>query len=293
MKNSLSHLPPAKQQELHEIVQLIRQMSQVEMIILFGSYARGDWVEEYADDGVHFQYQSDFDLLVIVETRSVSEQARLQREIKKSVKQLSTVNTPASLIVHDVEFINRRLTRAQYFFSDIKNEGIILWDSEKFTLKVPRELSSKERFQLAKEDFEYWLTSAKEFWIDFENAFKRGSNSNAAFLLHQVTERLYSAILLVFTRYKPNTHHLQELRHLVNALDPRFIKVFPLATEEEERLFELLCDAHVDARYKKSYVITANELNHLANEVQNLTQLADKLCQEKIQSFLSEINDQI
>jgi len=59
MKNSLSHLPLAKQQELHEIVQLIRQMSQAEMIILFGSYARGDWVEEYANDGVHFQYQSD------------------------------------------------------------------------------------------------------------------------------------------------------------------------------------------------------------------------------------------
>lgn len=95
MKNSLSHLPLIKQQELHEIVQLIYQMLQAEMIILFGSYARGDWVEEYADDGVHFQDQSDFDLLVIVETRSVSEQARLQREIKKAVRQL-----PYSLILY-------------------------------------------------------------------------------------------------------------------------------------------------------------------------------------------------
>ena len=62
--------------------------------------------------------------------------------------------------------------------------------------------------------------------------------------------------------------------------------MFPLATEEKERLFELLCDAYVDARYKKSYAITADELNNLAHEVQTLTQLADKLCQEKIQSFL-------
>ena len=288
MKNSLSHLPPEKQQELHELMQPICQLPQIEMVILFGSYARGNWVEEYADDGIHFKYQSDFDLLIIVETRSASEQIRIKREIEKAIKPLPTLNTPVSLIIHDINFVNRRLTRAQYFFSDIKKEGVLLYDSEKFKLSIPRELSPKERYRFAKEDFEYWVRSAKEFWIDFENAFKRNSYSKAAFELHQTTERLYSAILLVFTRYKPNTHKLEELRTLVNTLDPRFIKVFPLATDEEERLFELLCDAYVDARYKKSYVITTEELEWLAQEVQTLEQLTDKLCQEKIQSFFVE-----
>lgn len=286
MKNSLSHLPQAKQQELHEVVQLIRQMAPAEMIVLFGSYARGDWIEEYADDGIHFQYQSDIDLLVVVETRSTSEQSRLEREIKKAIKQLSTVNTPVSLIVHDIEFVNRRLTRAQYFFSDIKNEGVLLYDSEKFTFKTPRELTPKERYLLAKDDFEYWMESAKRFYKVFSFCFSENDYANAAFELHQTTERLYSAILLVFTRYKPNTHNLQELRHLVNAVDPRFIKVFSLATDEEERLFSLLCDAYVDARYKKNYIVTSEELNYLSNEVQALTRLTETLCQEKIQNFL-------
>ncbi len=92
----------------------------------------------------------------------------------------------------------------------------------------------------------------------------------------------------MFTRYKPNTHKLKELRNFVNALDTRFIRVFSLATEEEQRCFELLCDAYVDARYKPAYVITKQELSWLAQEVQHLSQLAETLCQEKIHSFLPQ-----
>ena len=42
----ISHLPERKQVELQKIVKLIREHDRPEMIILFGSYARGDWVEE-------------------------------------------------------------------------------------------------------------------------------------------------------------------------------------------------------------------------------------------------------
>ncbi|HVV68265.1 MAG TPA: HEPN domain-containing protein [Gammaproteobacteria bacterium] len=288
MKNSLAHLPPDKQQELHELVQPICQLAQVEMVILFGSYARGDWVEEFADDGIHFKYQSDFDLLIIVETHSASEQARIQREIEKAIRPLPTVNTPISLIVHDIDFVNRRLTRAQYFFSEIKKEGVLLYDSGKFKLSTPRELDTKERYRFAKEDFEYWFTSANKFFKGFSFYFSEKDYCYAVFMLHQVTERLYSAILLVFTRYKPNTHKLKDLRNLVNTLDPRFIKVFALSTPYDQRCFELLCNAYVDARYKPKFTITEEELTSLSNEVNNLIQLADKLCQEKIQSFLLE-----
>jgi predicted nucleotidyltransferase len=42
MKTSLEHLPLNKRDELQVIVQIIREKFDVEMIILFGSYARGD-----------------------------------------------------------------------------------------------------------------------------------------------------------------------------------------------------------------------------------------------------------
>jgi uncharacterized protein len=79
-------------------VQHICQHAPVEMIILFGSYARGDWVEEYAADGVHFEYQSDFDLLVLVETRSLTEQGRLEHTLEDAIETLPDIHTPVSVI---------------------------------------------------------------------------------------------------------------------------------------------------------------------------------------------------
>ncbi len=94
--------------------------------------------------------------------------------------------------------MNKRLKKAQYFFTDIKKEGILLYNSGKYQLVEARELSGKERKKLAQEDFDYWFSNANEFWYDFQRIFERGSYNKAAFELHQVTERLLSGILLVF-----------------------------------------------------------------------------------------------
>ena len=47
MKRSIRHLPKRKRDELNGIVEVIREMvPAAEMIILFGSHAGGDWVED-------------------------------------------------------------------------------------------------------------------------------------------------------------------------------------------------------------------------------------------------------
>jgi len=68
MKTSLEHLPDQKQQELQRTIEIIREEIDLDMLILFGSYARGDWVEDLDPETPLYRYQSDFDLLVITET---------------------------------------------------------------------------------------------------------------------------------------------------------------------------------------------------------------------------------
>ena len=286
MTKLLQHLPTKKQQELKKIIKLICQHVEVGMVILFGSYARGGWVEEYEEDGIHFKYQSDFDLLIIVsETCKAHEQKKLYRCIFKAIQDSPTIHTPISILVHDINFINCHLKKTQYFFSDIKKEGITLYDSGKFKLERPIELDNKQRYQLANEDFEYYFSSVKRLFETFNFDFEKEYYSDAAFLLHQVTERLYTCILLVFTRYKPNTHKLDELRKLTNPLDKRLIKIFPLTTQEEIDRFTLLCEAYIEARYNKSYTVNKDDLRWLGERVQELTKLTETLCQEKIKSF--------
>ena len=75
MKDSLGHLPDRKRAELARIVSIIRESApQAEMIILFGSYARGDWVQDVTTEGnTTYEYSSDFDILVIVQSKSLAE----------------------------------------------------------------------------------------------------------------------------------------------------------------------------------------------------------------------------
>ena len=283
MKTSLDHLSEEKQHQLRWVVDIICETTSADMLILFGSYARGDWVEELADDGVHYQYQSDFDLLAIVKNEAMASKIERQDALHKRL--FREIKTPVSLIAEDIKFVNRRISKGQYFYTDILQEGIVLYNSNECELAEPKILASQERKKLAEEDFEYWFNSAEQFWYGHQDAKTRNHLNKAAFELHQVTEKLYGTILLVFTRYKPSTHDLSKLAQRVASIETQFLSVFPQGTEEEKKRFRLLCKAYVDARYKPSYSITQEELEWLAERVQYLRSLTEKLCKEKIESF--------
>lgn len=52
LKTSLAHLPLDKQEEIRSITDTIAELIQPAMIILFGSYSRGNWIEDvYKEDG--------------------------------------------------------------------------------------------------------------------------------------------------------------------------------------------------------------------------------------------------
>ncbi|UOB19479.1 HEPN domain-containing protein [Abyssalbus ytuae] len=112
---------------------------------------------------------------------------------------------------------------------------------------------------------------------------------NAAFELHQATERYFHTTLLVFTDYKAKQHDIDLLRNDVIRLDERFATVFPQNTKEERDRFDLLKRAYIDARYRmKIYNITREELEYLGERVALLKELTEEVCQEKTDSFLME-----
>ncbi|WP_089726467.1 HEPN domain-containing protein [Candidatus Thiosymbion oneisti] len=284
MKTSLEHLPEQKQQELQRAVEIISEEIDLDMLILFGSYARGDWVEDLDPETLLYRYQSDFDLLIITETlrqaSKVEQNSQLAQKLAKTIHR-----TPISLIAEDIQFVNRRLRKSQYFYIDIVREGILLHDSGKFELAEPIEIPISERRKLAEADFEYWYGKACRLEKIYNFCISEEDYNEAAFNLHQMVERLYGAILLVFTRYKPSTHDIEKLGQRVASIDPRFLSVFPKAAEEEKELFKLLRKAYVDARYKPSYSITNEQLKWLAGRVSQLKELTKNLCKEKIESF--------
>ena len=280
-------MPERKRGELARILSIVRQaVPQTEMIILFGSYARGDWVEDVTVEGhTTYEYSSDFDILVIVKSKALADNVDLWYELEDEAGKLP-VETPVKIIAHEIKFVNGKLEKGQYFFSDIKKEGIILYDSKNCKLAEAKELTPKERLGQAKADFKFWFKRAKDGYKYFEIALNNKDYLEAAFQLHQAAERCYGTVLLVHTNYKPKTHDLDTLRRLAANHDPAFFTIFPLRTEQEKRRFDLLRQAYVGARYHEDYKITPQELKYLGRCVELLQDQTQTSCKTKMELFI-------
>jgi HEPN domain-containing protein/predicted nucleotidyltransferase len=288
MKKSLTHLPKHKREELKLVIEIVLdECPTVLMIVLFGSYARGNWVEDtYVENHITYEYASDFDILVIVRANKIVNSTDTWRRAEARAHRFP-VRTWTNLIVESIETVNNALTRGHYFFTDIKKEGVLLYDTGEFKLAHPRKLNPKERRGNARAHFDQWFTSAKDFYTSFEFNLKRRKYKLAAFELHQAVERFYDAILLVFTNYRPKIHDLEKLSHMVAGYDPSPLTIFPQATDEQKECFDLLKRAYVEARYNPGYKITKVQLEYLAVRVKKLQRLTKKICQARIESYLS------
>ena len=281
MKTSLDHLPENRRARIEAMTATIRaEAPAAGMIVLFGSHARDNWVSDPKTG-----YESDWDLLVVVDSPEVAEDDALWSRVSEAIQPFAQPSF-AQIIVHDFRFVNAEIRRSQFFWVEIWQQGIVLYDSKRFTLARPKAATPEERKALAQEYFDHWFGSAGEFFAGHEFYIGRQSYKIAAFELHQSAERYFAATLLVFTGTKPLLHDLEKLGALVSPLHPLLAEPFPRATEEDDRLFKLLKRAYIEARYSKSYRITPEELTVLGERVRDLADRVEKACKEKIASFV-------
>jgi uncharacterized protein len=135
---------------------------------------------------------------------------------------------------------------------------------------------------MAKEYFEEWFPAAAGMLETARFSQTEGRLKDAAFLMHQATERLYHCVLLVCTFYTPHVHNLGFLRTQAERLDRRLTYVWPMDTRKERGMFEKLKDAYVKARYSKHYRISDDELAWLSACVEELGRVVQAVCQERI-----------
>ena len=218
MRTGIDHLPPAKQRELERVVGVIfeefreatenatgdRKRARILKIILFGSYSRDDWVDAPLSAN---QYKSDYDLLVIVSQKELADRAtywaKAEERLIREYMIEKTLRTPVNFIVHSLQEVNDGLAHGRTFFMEVAKEGIALYEADDRELHTPKPKTPKEALVMAKGYFEEWFPTAGQFFHHYKVSVSQGWNSNAAFQLHQATERLYSCFLLVVQSYTP------------------------------------------------------------------------------------------
>jgi uncharacterized protein len=306
LKTDISHLPARARRDLARAIEILREEfaketatrgathirnGRILKIILFGSYARGRQVIDPVG-----RYFSDYDILVIVDHEDLTDAAEYWVNAEDRMVDMLLRRfwpQPLNLIVHSLDDINHQLERGRYFFTDIVKEGIALFEEPGFPLAEPVPLAPEE----AQKEAQFYFD---DDFPDIEmllqtSAFQRGKASDetesslkgkwrnqAAFNLHQATERAYYCILLVLKLYRPKSHNLNFLSQRCEQLDDRLIGIWRRETKEGKRCYELLRAAYIKARYSDFYKITDEELDWLTQRVRELQSLTQLICEERL-----------
>src|SRR4051794_35206686 len=139
MRTDLDHLPPSKQRELERVLQILfeefdearvlatqdwKKKGRVLKIVLYGSYARGGWVDEpHTAKG----YQSDFDLLIIVSDERLTDRveywAKAEERLNRELAITKTLKTPVNFIVHSLHEVNDGLAHGRSSSMNVRPTG--------------------------------------------------------------------------------------------------------------------------------------------------------------------------
>ena len=292
MRRDVDHLPVVQQGELRRVQDVLmaefseaisratsawRKNGKIYKIILFGSYARDDWVDE-PENG----YQSDFDLLVIVSHRDLTDIEHYWYIAEYKILRDARVARPVNIIVHSLEEVNQSLGRGEYFWVDIARDGIILYELPCHPLATPKPLTTADAYSMAHGYFEDWLTKIDDSIEIAEFCIERQKWKDAAFILHQATERAYICYLLVHKLYFPKSHNIKFLRSLTEDNEPRLIAAWPRDARVDRRRFELLKRAYVEARYSPAYAIGIDDLDAILGSVRRLRDLVEEVSCERL-----------
>lgn len=295
MRTDLDHLPSAQQDELARVVRILmaefdavtsratqpwRRNGKIYKIILFGSYARDDWVDE-PENG----YQSDFDLLIVVSHRDLTEIADYWYVAEDKILRDPAIGRLVNIIVHSIDEVNQALSRGEYFWVDIVRDGIALYELPQHSLATPQPLTPADAYTMASAYFEDWLAKVDSALKGAAFFVEQNELKDAAFLLHQATERAYDCFLLVRTFYFPRSHNIKFLRSLAEDNEPRLIDAWPRATKLDRRRFELLKRAYVEARYSASYAIESADLKVLTSSVRRLREIVEEVSRERLEEL--------
>jgi predicted nucleotidyltransferase/HEPN domain-containing protein len=306
MKSNLDHLPAVQQDELERITGFLlrgfeaaiaggtqpwRRGAKIYKIILFGSYARGDFVDE-PENG----YLSDFDILVVVSDEKLTDIADYWWETEQKILHDPAIGRIVNLIVHDLDDVNQALTKGQYFFSEIVRDGVALYEAPGHPLAKPASLTPSEVADAASRYFGQTFPDVSRLLETTEFQASKGLSDpawrrNAAFSLHQAVEKTYITYLLVRTLYFPRSHNIKFLRSLAEDLNKALAQAWPREQRDDRRRFEHLKRAYVEARYSDQYDISAEELDLLAIRARALREVVREACDAHLAHLRRQADD--
>ena len=134
------------------------------------------------------QYFSDFDLLVVVDHDHLTDWEYWHEAFDQLTAELSlgALRVPTQFIVHSIKDMNAQLERGRYFFIDIVQDGIVLFEEPGHPFAEPQPLAPPTALEEAQTFFESGAQIWEGFFRSAAHAINDGDDKIAAFQLHKL-----------------------------------------------------------------------------------------------------------
>ncbi|BEI56623.1 MULTISPECIES: HEPN domain-containing protein [Butyricimonas] len=290
MKKSIAFLPKKNREDLKYLVELILDKIPVcEMIILYGSYARGTYVsyDEREEFGIPTSFKSDYDILVINSAWSYDKIENKLASVRNIYDKRGDhrYRVPVQFIHDSIKKVNEDLKYSRYFYTELKRDGIMLYNRGKNKLARRKPLKFGEIKKQGEEYFGEKYAKARLFMEQAVFMYDKEEYVMSSFNLHQACENLFNAIMLTFTLKNDKEHNLEELFKASRGYAPELIRVFPVGNEEEERLFKILVCSYIEARYNPEFKVSREDVEDLMVKVEKFEEVTKQVCERRIKEY--------
>lgn len=160
MINSRTYLPKNKQEDLDFLVnEVLKRLPQTEYIILYGTYARDNYLRRgirVEDVAIPIVYISDYDILIITTSGINSKKAEVVLDNVKDIffADKDFDRDTSVQLNDDIKNFNKFIEESRSFYTQIKEDEIILYNTGKYKLIRRRKLNFDEIKKQAQEYFD-------------------------------------------------------------------------------------------------------------------------------------------
>lgn len=278
MIRSIPHITEEQSTALNERISQIAKETNAEMILCYGVRTNHNFIWSSFLQTTDEVRSMEYDLVIL--TR---EKEKVKRdEVSESITKRNNATLKFTALVHGIEAVDDELKKGNHFFSSLLQKGVVLFDTQTFSLKVstsiPLSVSNVEAYWAKRYDL------ATQFYKGAAHALSQGWNDQAVFMLHQAVEHACTALIKIYLGYKAATHKLSKLLSMVENFSLYSITVFPRITQDEIRLFKVLERAYSESRYDEKYDVSTETVNALRMEVEEFLQIAQALVIRKIEA---------
>jgi DNA-directed RNA polymerase specialized sigma24 family protein len=276
-------LPKQEREELEEVLRIIftdfhaaidrattqwRMRGRIVKVVCYGGGAEGSLASATSPI---------INLLVVVNDKRLTNHSKfwaaIERRLSCEQRFGATIRREVHLLLYSSMDVFREVQKGSKFFIDVLRTGTALYDDETTGFGAPGHLSDAKARATELAHFNYWYPRSVNARRLAAYSLAHGMPADAAFLLHQATERVYHCVLLVLTHHSPKTHRLELLRSNAERVAPILARAWPRDAKFERRAFNRLSRAYGDGRYDPAYRVTADELRWMDERIGQLQEL--------------------